>query len=260
MLNITQVTALTAAAAKAANVYASTDDAGNLLTGWQLTSAGVPVYTGTELATRGVGRYGQSVSALILTGYVKPTTLSLIVSPDMTSTVLNTPAVWTGQYGIQSLLDYLDSPILQNISQIALLAGSYQGLLGFGYLTGKEEARRIAALIQPAARYGVDAVIDWIEGRSNPELKSLIEISARQAQYAIDFVTVNEAQLDLAPTVEGFTNTVIRTEIDQVLTQLIGNSKIPPLEYADVVATLVERAQAVDEEGLFRFAPGAPRG
>jgi hypothetical protein len=260
MLTITQVTALTAQAARAADIYASQDDIGNLLSGWQLNDFGTPVYTGSDLYLRGVGRYAQTPSGLILTGYLKPSTLSLIVTSEMTATVLNTPAVWTGQYGIESLLDYLNSPILQNISQIALLAGSYQGLIDAGYLIGNEEARNIAALIQPAAQYGVDAVIDWIEGRTSPELTSRIEITARQAQYAIDFVTVNSDQLSIAPTLEGFTNTVLREDIDQAVTQIIGTNKIPPIEYADVVAGLVERVQAVDEEGIFRFAPGSQRG
>jgi hypothetical protein len=260
MLTIAQVTALTAQAAKAADIYPSRDSVGNLLDGWQLNDDGIPVYTGTELSRRGIGIYGQTTSGLILTGYLKPATLNLIVSPDMTATVLNTPAVWTGQYGIDSLLTYLNSSILQNISQVALLAGSYQGLLDTGYLNGDEDARYIATLIQPAAQYGVTAVIDWIEGRTQPDFTTKIEIAARQGQYAIDFITVNAPQLIVAPELGGFINTVSRESIDSAVTEIIGNTKISPIEYADVVATLVERTKTVDEEGIFRFAPGAPRG
>ena len=260
MLTITQVTALTAQAARAQAVYPGIDQQGNLLDGWELNIDGVPVYTGTEIFQRGVGIYGQTPSGLILTGYLKPTALSLIVTPEMTATVLNTPAVWTGQYGIDSLLAYLSSPILQNISQIALLAGSYQGLLDAGYITGTEDARYIATLIQPAAKYGVTAVIEWIEGRTQPDLTTKIEIAARQGQYAIDFITVNAPLLIVAPELPGFINTVEREQIDTAVTEIIGNSKIPSMEYADVVSALVEITKPVDEEGIFRFAPGASRG
>jgi hypothetical protein len=260
MLTILEVTALTAQAARAQDIYPSQDEAGNLLTGWQLNDSNEPVYVGEELDQRGVGIYGQSPSSLILTGYLKPATLTLIVSPEMTATVLNTPAVWTGLYGVQSLLDYLNSAILQNISQVALLAGSYQGLLDAGYITGNESSRYLATFLQPAAKYGVTAVINWIEGRTSPDLSAKITTAAKQGQYAIDFVTANAAEITLAPELPGFTNTIQRQDLDAAVAQIIGNNKIPPIEYSDVVTTLVEAIKTVDEDGLFRFAPGAPRG
>jgi hypothetical protein len=267
MLTKVQVTALTAQAAAAAK-YVSRDDNDQLLPDWQLNDSGQDVYTGTELATRGVGIYGQSPSSLILTEYLKPATLNLITTPSMTATVLASSSVWTGQFGINSLLDYLNTPILQNIGQIALLVGAYQGLLDAGYITGSESDRDLAALLQPSAKYGVTAVIDWIEGRTAPDLTSNIEIAARQGQYAIDFVAVNANQLEPGAELGAFDATVIRDELDLVTTEIIGNDKIPPIEYADIVATLVDRISdpnitrfpTTDEDGKFRFAPGASRG
>lgn len=273
MLNSQQVTALTAQAAKAADIYASTDEAGNLLPGWVFNDANVPVYVGDELNIRGVGKYAQSPESLVLTGYLKPSSLALITSPDMTAQVLNTPAVWTGQFGINSLLDYLDSDILQNISQIALMTGSYQGLLDTGYLVGNESARDIATLIQPAAKYGVTAVIAWIEGLLSPDQAVLIATAARQGQYAIDFIDTYGAKLNPGIQLPAFTNTVQRDEVDFVLEEIIGNPKIPTPEYADIVQALVEATpnvfgttpasrlpQLTDEDGRFRFSPGSQRG
>jgi hypothetical protein len=95
-------------------------------------------------------------------------------------------------------------------------------------------------------------------------------ISKENGLLAINFLTnnqfkvfkenVNAPQLIIAPELQGFINTVSRENIDSAVTDIIGNTKIPPIEYADVVATLVERTKTVDEEGIFRFAPGAPRG
>lgn len=273
MLNTQQVTALTAQAAKAADIYPKTDEQGLPLPGWQLNESEVLVYVGSELGTRGVGKYGQSAEALVLTGYVKPGALALITSASMTAQVLNTTAVWTGQFGINSLLDYLDSSILQNISQIALLAGSYQGLLDQGYLSGNEPARDAATLIQPAAKYGVTAVIAWIEGLLSPEQSAQVAKAARQGQYAMDFIATYGTKLDPGISLPAFENTVQREEIDFVLEEIIGNPKIPTPEYADIVQALVESApnvfgtspaarlpQLTDEDGKFRFSPGAPRG
>jgi len=261
VLTQTQVTALTAQAAKAAQ-YDAYDDAGNILPDWQLNDSNQPVYTGADLATRGVGIYGQSPSNLVLTGYLKPASLSLITTPDMTATVLNTPAVWTGQYGINSLLDYLNSVILQNISQQALLLGSYVGLIDAGYLTGAEDSRYIATLIQPASKYGVTAVIAWIENLLSPSDAAQIAITARQGQYAIDFITSKGTLLELAPELPGFEFTVDRQEIDTVITDIIGNSKISSPEYADIVSALVQVSipSTSKEDGTFRFAPGSPQG
>lgn len=265
MLTQTQVTALTAQQARASQ-YNPYDEAGDLLTGWQFNDAGTPVYIGNELSTRGVGIYGQSPSSLVLTGYLKPATLDLIVTPDMTATVLNTPAVWTGQFGINTLLDYLNSPILQNISQQALLIGSYRGLVDTGYLTGFEADRYIASVLQPSAKYGVTATILWIENRLSPTDAAIIATSARQGQYAIDFVTVNSEQLDFAIDLPGFEFTVDRADIDTVVTDLIGNPKIASPDYADIVAALAQTSPAVNiagvssEDGTFRFAPGSNQG
>jgi hypothetical protein len=265
MLTQTQVTALTAQAARAAQ-YSAYDDAGNLLTGWELNDFDTPVYTGTELATRGVGVYGQTPSSLVLTGYLKPASLNLITAPDMTAAVLNTPAVWTGQYGIASLLDYLNSTILQNISQQALLVGSFRGLVDAGYLTGNEDSRYIATLLQPAAKYGVTAVILWIENQLSPTDAAEVATTARQGQYAIDFVTVNSDQLTLAPDSPGVAFTITRDELDLAVTELIGNPKIASPDYVDIVDTLTQNSLAVNipgvssEDGTFRFAPGSNQG
>jgi hypothetical protein len=128
MITAEQVTALTAQAANDA-AYNPYDLNNNLLPDWQLNDDNVPVYLGPEIATRGVGLYGQTPSGLTVTGYLKSGTLSLITSPEMTYVVLNTPAVWTGQQGINSLLDYLNNPILQNLVQNEIMQGAFQGLL-----------------------------------------------------------------------------------------------------------------------------------
>jgi hypothetical protein len=260
MITAEQVTALTAQAAKAAS-YDPYDIDNNLLPGWEFNDDNIPVYLGSEIATRGIGIYGQTPASLTITGYLKSGTLSLITSPEMTSVVLNTPAVWTGQQGINSLLDYLNNPILQNLVQNEIMQGAFQGLLDSGILVGNESASYQATFLQPATQYGVDAVVSWVQGTANSEITDKIKIAARQGQYAIAFIDTFAQSLNAGVDSPGFINTVDRQELDRALTEIIGNEKIPSIDYADVVPDLPDFAIPIDsdEEGIFRFAPGKPK-
>jgi hypothetical protein len=272
-----QVTALTAQAELAAT-YPSLDAAGSLLADWYLNDLGIAVYAGADVATRGVGIYGQTPANLVLVGLLKSAALNLIVRPSMTIVVLNTPAAWTGVYNINSLTDYLNSPGIQNQAQLALYEGAYQGLIDSGVLNGSEIARYIATFLQPAVKYGVDAVVSWIKGTASSDLASSILIAARQGQYAIDFVSTFGAELSLAPDPGISNNTVVRDQLDQAVTDIIGNPKIPVIEYANIAAitedaiatanaaAIVNRVGNITipptnpDDGIFRFAPGSSRG
>lgn len=259
MITAEQVTALTAQAA--ANAYVNPYDVdGNLLADWQLNDSGDPVYLGDEIATRGIGIYGQTPAGLIITGYLKPGTLNLITSPSMTITVLNTPSVWTGQNGIESLLDYLNDPILQNLAQIDIMTGAYQGLIDSGILTGNETAIFEATFLQPATRYGVDAVVSWVNDTAGTDLTNNILLVARQAQYAIEFVDTYSSLLNVAIEIPGYENTVSRQDLDQAVLDIISNPKVPSIDYADTVSIAnVTIPTTVNEDGVFRFAPGKPK-
>lgn len=264
MLTREQVTALTAQAANAAT-YVFLDGAGQPLPDWFVNDEGTPVYLGPDVATRGVGIYGQTAENLVLTELLKPASLQLITEPAMTITVLNTPACWTGLFDINSLADYLNAPGIQNLAQIALLNGAYQGLIRAGILTGTETARYEATFVQPAVRYGVDSVIAWTQGTMSPDLTTQIQITARQAQYAIDFVERFSPVLNVAPELGAFDNTVFRTDLDEAVTAIIGNEKIPAIQYADVLPLLPRRStvrvpKTTDEDGTLRLAPGTSRG
>lgn len=267
MITAQQVTALTAQQAYqteqlvALYIGDAYDQDGNLNPGWMLNDENEEVYTGSLISQTGVGVYGQSPEVLVLAGYVKPGALNLITSPDMTSVVLNTPAVWTGQFGINSLTDYLNYPILQNLTQISLLIGAYQGLLDYGVLNGNESARYQATFVQPAAVYGVDKVVSWLSGFADTDTVVKLKTAGRQGQYAIDFVDAYNGQLNIAPDLGGFDNTTQRETIDQAVENIIGNQKI----FAPVFGATIQTGQTVqiptevEEDGTFRFAPGKPQ-
>jgi hypothetical protein len=254
MISSEQVTALTAQAANSAYVNPYDAD-GNLLPDWQLSDTGIPIYLGSDISSRGIGIYGQTAAGLTLTGYVKPGTINLITTPAMTITVLNTSAVWTGQNGITSLLDYLGDPILQNLAQIDIMTGAFQGLIDVGVLTGNESAKYQATFLQPATRYGVDAVVSWINGTASGDLVNNILVLARQGQYAIDFVDAYFDVLNAGIDIPGYENTTGRQDLDQSVVDIIGNPKVPSINYSDVSANVTIPA-TIDEDGEFRLAPG----
>jgi hypothetical protein len=268
MITQQQVTALTAQTAVATQelvdfyVGEAYDDNGNLNTDWVLNIESTPVYLGILISKTGVGIYGQTPESLTLAGFLKPGTLSLIVAPELTAVVLNTPAVWTGQFGINSLYEYLGYPVLQNLTQLSLLTGAYQSLLDVGILNGNESARFQATFVQPVAQFGIQSVVDWVNNTADPDTVTKVKVAARQAQYAIDFVDVYGADLNTFIDVPGYTNTVDRTDIDLAVTEIIDNPKIPNIEYADIptpgtgaIIANVAIPGITNEDGTFRFAP-----
>jgi hypothetical protein len=259
MITQQQVTALTAQTAVATQalydfyVGEAYDSNGNLNDGWVLNNNNVPVYAGILLSKTGVGIYGQTPESLTLAGLLKPGTLSLITAPELTAVVLNTPAVWTGQYGINRLIDYLSYPVLQ---------GAYQSLIDVGILNGNESAKAQATFVQPAAQYGIESVVKWVNNTADPDTVTRVKIAARQAQYAIDFVDTYSADLNTFIDVPGYTNTVDRSDIDLAVAEIIDNPKIPDIEYVDVAVVGTGSAIAnvtipgiTNEDGTFRFAP-----
>lgn len=279
ILTTGQVTALVAQARTAA-YYTSTDITGELLPDWYIATNGEAVYAGPEIATRGIGLYGQTPANLVLVGLIKPAALDLITDSTMTFTVLNSPVVWTGAYSINGLTDYLDSPLLQEQVQLALYDGAYQGLVDYEIIVGDEEARYIAAFLQPAVRYGIDAVVEYLQGTADLALSSAIEVAGRQGIYAMDFVEAYGDELFLTTAPASSDNTVIRTQIDQAVSDIIDNPKIPTLEYANIAAIeadIIASANAANliatvgninitippsnnDDGTFRFSRGSRQG
>lgn len=263
MITPQQVTAMLAQQATAVNIYPSRDVNGELLEGWALNLNGDAVYIGTELGTRGIGIFGQSMSSLVLTGYVKPAALDLIVDISLVSTVLGSPAVWSGLNGMNSLLEYLSNEDLQTRAQVDLMLGAYQGLLDAGVFTGTQGAKFEATFLQPAARFGVEIVIAWITGQVDSGTATILNTAARQGQYAIDFIGTNITAIDTVPSVPGFVNTTVRQTIDDAAPQALGE-KIPVPNFGGEITTTpianVALPSLTNEDGTFRFAPGKPKG
>lgn len=281
-LNQDQVTALTAQTAQYhASQFPPYDDQGVLQVGWAINGeTGEPYYIGTDIgsATRGVGKYGQSVDSLVSLGLVKSGVADLIKSGISPELLLKSDSSWTGKLGINNLLGYLQNPTIQNIAQIGLATSAFLGLQSFGVITGSEAPRILATLLQPATEYGVESVVQWVDGVTIPsETVANLEIAARQGQYSVDFVDAYSAEINAQATVVEITDATDRTVIDQAVAELIGDPKVPIPQYTNIETALVNDTTTViqsdgivksvpvtqvttADDGTFRFAPGNKQG
>lgn len=287
-----QATALTAqTAADRASKYPAYDDEGNLMPGFELNENNDPVYTGVDLGSRGVGIYGQSPEALVSAGFLKSSALTLINSGISVESVLNSAASWTGQLGIGDLMSYLNSSTIQNIVQIGLAIAAFNGLRDSGVITGDEDPRYVATFVQPATEYGVESVVQWVDGfdQSNTDQSMTVDlqVAARQGQYAVDFVDEYNAEIFSASDAVSIADTTERNIIDQAVAEIIGDPKVPVPQYTDTEIFVTDPILAVDDaivyenvlqpdgsiirvpvivpdptkdDGTFRLAPGNNRG
>jgi hypothetical protein len=288
-LNQDQVTALTAQTAQDyALRYPAYDDDGNLMPGFELNEDNDPVYTGPELGslTRGIGVYGQSPEALVSTGFLKSSALDLIKGGISVDSVLKSAASWTNQLGIGDLSSYLNSKTIQNIAQIGLSVAAFLGLKDSGVIDGTESPSFIATFLQPATQYGVDDVVQWVDGFADSEMTNEIQVTARQGQYAIDFVDAYSEEISINIDAPVSVAATVREVIDQDIADIIGDAKIPTPQYTEIQAEIANETRTeiqadgtiikvpvvknpvvkvnipgvTDDDGTFRFAPGSKQG
>jgi len=86
--------------------------------------------------TTGIGMYGLDCQQLEMSGYVKPGTYQqFIFDPSPLVDVVSAPGIWTGQNGINSVDDFLNSPGAQNDAMATLMSNGYDSLTATGTIT-----------------------------------------------------------------------------------------------------------------------------
>jgi hypothetical protein len=85
---------------------------------------------------KGIGAYGLNCFQLEQAGYVKPgTSERFITNPDNFVEVMNSPAIWTGLGGVNSLADLVDDFNLQTSIQTTLMQQAYDSLSATGVIS-----------------------------------------------------------------------------------------------------------------------------
>lgn len=201
-------------------------------------------------ATTGIGQYGMSPQQLESAGFLKPGTVATYLKdPAQLTSVLSSPAVWTGKDGVGSLTSFLGSTDKQAAALQNNLSSSFNSLSKLGALNGVTSATDVGSLLQVASKFGVNDAVAFAKGQSPAALVNQMQNVAKSAQFAINF-TDTKLPAGLKGEVEGktFYNKVDRTAVDSAAQELLGSTKIPRPDYQTDPAEKLRQQQAVIEE------------
>jgi hypothetical protein len=186
----------------------------------------------------GIGKFGFTADQLENLGYLKPGVTDLLSADDDLSELLQNPEFWSGDDGISSISDLLDSELIQDKIEQSLLNEQFNELSARGIIDQLPDQETIAGFLQSSAQFGVGTVSDWAQGKLGEtsdiagQLTSQIENSIKQAQYAITFVKEKLPEtLSVAKETVGFTKLVKRDALDSSVSEILGNDKIPNIQY-----------------------------
>lgn len=195
---------------------------------------------------KGIGRYGFTAQQLESAGYIKPGTVeTFITDPSKMVSVLSSPTVWTGKGNVTDLNSLLSDSKLQDATQNELMVGAYNGLKSAGIVSGNENPVNLAPMVQSATKYGVSNVGDWVLGKASASVAGLIDNTAKNAQYAINYVTskATNSLLTGVRNIGGYTNTVIRTSVDKAVENIIDDPKVPSPSYSTSLFSAIPTSQ-----------------
>ena len=181
----------------------------------------------------GVGKFGFNASQLETAGLLKPGTASTFLKQGINNltSVLKSSAVWTGADGITGLDSFLSNPAVQNLTQQNLMSSGLATASSLGVplnLFNAKELGGIASVFAEDSAVG----IDWIRGQLSPDKQADFDATFKDAQFAVSTAEqkLNDAMLQEAPPEEA-TDTVDRITVDAATTRIVGNDKVPDLNY-----------------------------
>ena len=211
--------------------------AGLSTTDVRATVASVAAGTGqgyTDLSnSAGCGKYGFDATQLESAGLLKPGTASTYLSQgsnDLTS-VLKSPAVWTGKGGVNNLDGFLSNPASQNLTQQNLMSSGLASAAAIGVPVSSLNAKDTAGIASVFSKDSA-AGAGWIRGQLPPDKQADFDTRFKDAQFAIGSADgkFNDAMLQQAPPGEAV-DTVNRETLTAAMGRVFGNDKIPPIDY-----------------------------
>jgi hypothetical protein len=199
------------------------------VTGLLAQAAQVSGQSAFDVTEAGIGKFATNAQQLEASGFLKPGTVQNFLSdPAQLQSVLQSPTVWTGREGVDSLAGFLGDSGLQDRVQQQIMITNLTGLQQAGVVTGQESPAELAPFVQAATKFGVSDTVAWVKGQATPEVASNIGGVARGAQYAVQFVQEKlPPSLGTGARIGGFVDTTNRGGLDQNVRQILGNPKIP---------------------------------
>lgn len=195
--------------------------------------------TATFSNAKGVGQFGFSPAQLESTGYIKPgTTTRFIVGNTNTVSVLESPAIWTGKNNVINVTVILDDARLQNLIQYELMELTLAQILTSNLLIEKVPFNNFTdqeqgGILLSSTKYGTANVVKWIQNKlESAETVNLIKTLARAGEYAV-FVVDNKFPNNVKgqETPINFSGNIARKTLDNTVKQIIGNEKVPKLNF-----------------------------
>lgn len=188
---------------------------------------------------KGIGTFGLSADQLEAAGFLKPGTVSTYLQdPTNLESILSSPSVWTGKNDVVNLASLLSDNKLQAITQNEVMVASLDGLRKAGVVTGTETPQQLAPFVQVASKYGVNNAVEWVRGQAPADLVSNITGTAKDAQYAVNLLDRSQTALNgTVLTASNYIGTANRGPLDQAVSEVLGDQKIPVPVYTDTTQT-----------------------
>jgi len=204
-----------------------------------VSQAGAAVGQASDVITneKGLGKFGLDANQLQLSGLIKPGVAEQIAqNPAQLTSILQSPAVWTGVAGATSLAKVLGDVKLQGKVQQGLMDSNLSQLKQLGAIDGTEGAEKLGPLLQNATKFGTGPAVEWAKGQAPGNLVNQLNETAKQADFSQSFADANaelagggnplQAGIQQA---KGFAKTVDRATINAGVASIVGNSKIPTI-------------------------------
>lgn len=207
----------------------SADQLGTILAQQSKTVANtLGVDIGSTLSTisssTGLGKYGISPASLETSGFLKPGTVDRYLDdPAQLTNVLNSPAVWTGKDGVNSVSNLLGNEVKQTEIITTAFNTSLKDLQSANILSGLEDANVVGALTNVTSQFGIDNTKDWLNNDIADAAMGLdMDNLARAGGYSVDFA--NSKATSLIPTdINNLTSAFDAGAMQDTFNQLAGS-------------------------------------
>jgi hypothetical protein len=183
--------------------------------------------------TKGVGEFGLNVSQLEKAGVLKPGIAALAEKFNSSiSSVLKSPAAYTGKDGIKDVSSLLASVPKQTEIQQTLMAQGLNDLKAIGIPIDKLSAQGVAGVALSAAK-SVPNTESLLKNLPVPDaVKAEFDTAVRDGAYAVNLSQTKVPDVFKAvDTPVPATDTTNRATVDAATTRVLGNDKIPEPNY-----------------------------
>jgi hypothetical protein len=186
---------------------------------------------------KGLGEFGLNVSQLETAGYVKPGTKALLESgTNLLTSVVKSPAVWTGKDGIKSATDLLNNPGKQSLIQQDLMTKGVAALGAVGIPVKNLSSQGLAGMALNAAKDlpSAEAFVKGlpIPGDATGAVQAAFGNAVRDGAFAVNLVNTKvPAAFKQQETPVPAADTVSRGTVDAASSRVLGNDKVPPPNY-----------------------------